>query len=82
MISKRLFTVKEAAAYLAVAPTTLYHWVARREVPVVRLKRKAIRFDRTDLDELIERVKLISVDKARNDGALQARQDMVGNLRP
>ena len=79
-ISKRLFTVREAAEYLAIAETTLYHWVARREVAVVRLRRKAVRLDRQDLDALIERVKLKTIKEAANDGTLQARQEMVGRL--
>jgi excisionase family DNA binding protein len=79
---KRLFTVREAAAYLSIAQTTLYHWVARREVPVVRLRRKAVRFDRQDLDRLIEKVKLKTTQEAANNGTLQARQEMVDRILP
>jgi excisionase family DNA binding protein len=52
-MEKRLFTVKEAAQYLAISPVTLYHWIGRREVRVVRLRRKAVRLDKQDLDDLV-----------------------------
>lgn len=76
-MDKRLLTVKEAAAYLAISPTTLYHWIARREVPVVRLRRKAVRFDRADLDATIARSKCKSKKEVSDLGTIQARQDMV-----
>ena len=81
-MDKRLFNVKEAAAYMAISPITLYHWIARREVPVVRLRRKAVRFDRIDLDKMIDRLKSKTGKEATNDGTLQARQDLVAQLLP
>ena len=81
-MDKRLFTVKEAAAYLAISPITLYHWAARREVPIVRLRRKAVRFDKQDLDRMVEGLKLKTAKEAGNDGTLQARKDMVAGRLP
>ena len=72
-MGKRLLTVREAAHYLAISPVTLYHWIARREVRVVRLRRKAVRLDREDLDDLVVKLKSRTVHEARRDGALQAR---------
>jgi excisionase family DNA binding protein len=43
---KRPFTVLEAAQYLAISPITVYHWISRREIQVVRLRRKAVRLDK------------------------------------
>ena len=81
-LNKRLLTVREAAVYLAIAETTLYHWVARREVSVVRLRPKAIRLDKQDLDRLIEKLKLKTTNEAANDGTLQARKEMVDRILP
>ena len=50
--AKRLFTVKEAACYLAMAPKTLYNLAYARRIPTVKLGR-SLRFDLKDLDDLI-----------------------------
>lgn len=47
-------TVKEAAALLCVAPTTLYHYVSRAPfeadpIPFVKLSARCLRFHRVDL---------------------------------
>lgn len=53
----RLLTVEEAAAFLGVAPSTLYDWCAARLIPHVRLRtaggarRSAIRFTPQLLEE-------------------------------
>jgi len=79
---KRLFSVKEAAAYLALSPITLYHWISDREIPVVRLRRKAVRIDRQVLDKLIESSTMKTKYEAKSEGTIQARQDMVAKLLP
>ncbi len=79
---KRLFTVREAARYLAISPVTLYHWIGRREIPVVRLRRKAVRLDKKDLDDLVLKLKSTTVAGAQRDGALQAREHVVAELLP
>lgn len=58
---KRLMSVKEAARYLAVPPSTLYRRIWERRVPFVRLGR-SVRFDRRDLDVLIESNKVQASD--------------------
>ena len=50
---KRLMTVREASRYLGLAEATLYRYVWQRTVRFVRLGR-AVRFDKRDLDALIE----------------------------
>ncbi len=49
----RLFTVKEAACYLAVSVATVYGWVWQRRIPFVKIGR-AVRFDPRDLEAFIE----------------------------
>lgn len=48
-IGQRLLTVREAAEYLGLKPTTLYDRVARRKIPFVKLN-GALRFDLADLE--------------------------------
>ncbi|MFA5975955.1 MAG: helix-turn-helix domain-containing protein [Elusimicrobiota bacterium] len=81
-MDKRLLTVKEAAVYLALSPITLYHLVYRREIPFVKLRAKALRFDKQDLDKLVDNLKSKTVKDAEKDGTLQARQDMVAGVLP
>lgn len=53
----RLLDVHEAAALLGLAPATLYGWVYRRRLPVVKLSgpRGPVRFRASDIARLIER---------------------------
>ena len=69
-MDKRLYTVKEAADYLSLSPVTLYRWIARSEIPVVRLRRKAVRFDRQDLDQLVDSMKSKTVKQVEKDGLI------------
>lgn len=64
-VARRLLTVKQAADYLGLKPTTLYDWVARRKINFVKLF-GALRFDLQDLNMLIESSKRPSYD-ARGD---------------
>jgi len=52
-----LLNVAEAARFLAVSPSTLYGWVWQRRIPFVKLGR-AVRFDKADLEDYIERNKV------------------------
>jgi excisionase family DNA binding protein len=49
----RLFTVQEAARYLAVSASTLYGWVWQRRISFVKVGR-ALRFDVRDLERFID----------------------------
>ena len=50
---RRLFTVREAAQYLAVSTSTLYGWVWQHRIPFIKLGR-ALRFDPNDLNAFVE----------------------------
>lgn len=50
---KKLFTIREAAQYTGLSPSTLYSWVWQKKIPYVKLG-KAVRFDVADLDKFIE----------------------------
>lgn len=50
----RLLTVREAAQYLAISPSTLYGWVWQRRIPFVKVGR-AVRFDIVELNDFIDR---------------------------
>ena len=49
-----LMTYAEAAHYLGVGRSTLYDFVGRGELPVVRLSRRCVRLRRQDLQEFVE----------------------------
>jgi excisionase family DNA binding protein len=49
----RLFTVQEAARYLAVSASTLYGWVWQRRISFVKVGR-ALRFDVRDLEKFVD----------------------------
>ncbi len=53
----RLLGVREAAEYLGTTPSTLYSKVWRREIPFIKWGR-SVRFDKADLDELIEQLRV------------------------
>jgi excisionase family DNA binding protein len=54
MNENSLLDVREAAALLRIAPGTLYHWLSEsRDVPVVRLGARCVRFRRSDLEQWI-----------------------------
>ena len=47
-----LLDARQAAAYLRLAPDTLYRWVQRGKLPVVRIGR-TVRFRRSSLERFI-----------------------------
>jgi len=49
----RLLDVRQAAALLAVKPSTLYQWAYERRIPVVKLLGWSLRFRLSDLERLI-----------------------------
>ena len=54
-MEKRLLSAKEAAQYLGVSHRTIWAWAQAGELPVTRLGRRVL-FDRSRLDEIIERL--------------------------
>ena len=59
-MEKRLFTIEEASEYLGFKRATLYDWVSRGKLPVVKFGKQQgrIRFDKVDLDAKIEELKV------------------------
>ena len=53
METSRLLTMKEAAAYLGLQPTTLYEWVSCGKIGYTKMGRLT-KFDRRYLDQFIE----------------------------
>jgi excisionase family DNA binding protein len=49
----RLMKITEAAQFLAVEPTSLYHMVSQGRVPCIRLSKRCLRFRRSDLEAWI-----------------------------
>jgi excisionase family DNA binding protein len=48
-----LLTVREAAQFLRLQPSTLRAWILQRKISFVKLGRRAVRFRRADLEALI-----------------------------
>jgi excisionase family DNA binding protein len=55
-IGLRLLTVKQACTYLNISHTTLYRMIERKEIAPVIIGGRTL-FDKSDLDELIEKAK-------------------------
>ena len=49
-----LLTVGEAAEYLRIRPSTLYHWVSDGKITFVKLNGHLVRFREKDLGEFVE----------------------------
>ena len=52
---EEIFTVNQAAEFLAIHPKTLFGWAQSHRIPHVRLGTRAIRFRRSDLLAFLER---------------------------
>ena len=68
---RRLFTVQEAAQYLAVSTSTLYGWVWQRRIPFVKIGR-ALRFDPRDLEAFVEANKQLPRQESSRSGSRPA----------
>lgn len=55
MAASKLLRVPEVAERLGLKPTTIRQMIARREVPVVRPTRRAVRIREEDLEAFIKR---------------------------
>jgi len=54
-VEKRLLSAREAAEYLGISHRTIWAWAQTGGLPVTRLGRRVL-FDRSRLDEIIERM--------------------------
>ena len=79
---QRLLDVEQAAAYLSITPVTLYHWVAKRYIPFVKLGSKAVRFDLRELERWVDLQSRPSGKQVQHDGRIQARKVLLGHLLP
>ena len=52
---KRLFSVPELSEYLSLKERTIYNWASQRKIPFVKIG-GALRFDKQDIDKMIEGV--------------------------
>ncbi|SMO61070.1 transcriptional regulator, AlpA family [Balnearium lithotrophicum] len=55
-MEKKLLTVKEACEYLSISKATLYKLIKEGKIKPVKIG-KSTRFDRQDLDRLVEELK-------------------------
>ena len=55
-------STKQAAAYLGIGKSTLYHWVGDRKIPFVK-KYGLLRFSRSDLDKWMHQDRVPCVDE-------------------
>jgi excisionase family DNA binding protein len=51
---ERLLTIKEVADLTGLAVGTLYHFVADKRIPVVRLSKRCVRFRPSDLRKWLD----------------------------
>ena len=56
VVNKRLLNANEASEYLSIGKTTLYSWVKRSKIPVLKID-SCTRFDVLELDEVVEKLK-------------------------
>ena len=56
IINKRLLNADEASEYLSIGKTTLYSWVKRGKIPIIKIE-TCTRFEVDDLDNVILKLK-------------------------
>ena len=56
IINKRLLNADEASEYLSIGKTTLYSWVKRGKIPIIKIE-TCTRFEVDDLDDVILKLK-------------------------
>jgi excisionase family DNA binding protein len=55
---RKLLTKKELAVRYGVVPRTIDYWIARRQIPYLKLGRKLVRFDPEECDKALQRFKV------------------------
>jgi len=63
IVQKRLLNADEASQYLSIGKTTLYSWVKRSKIAVIKLD-SCTRFDVLELDAFVEELK---ANRGKND---------------
>ena len=64
-----LLTVDDVAQFLKVSPNTIYYWVSRSEIPMLRIG-KHLRFDR---DQILAHFRAKAEQSGKNPACLPAR---------
>ena len=59
----RLLNMDETAAILGISKATLYSWISRKQISVVKVSSRSM-FDPADIKEYIENHKVRSLSKA------------------
>ena len=59
----RLLNMDETAAILGISKATLYSWISRKQISVVKVSSRSM-FDPADIKEYIESHKIRSISKA------------------
>ena len=52
-MSPKLWTVKEVAEYLHLAPGTIYHFLSEHKLPHFRISARCVRFDPKAIEEWV-----------------------------
>lgn len=64
---ERLLRIEEAATLLGLEPSSVYHLVSQRRIPVVRISSRCIRFSRHSLAKWVEDLSVYPApDRKRN----------------
>jgi excisionase family DNA binding protein len=71
---KRLFTIKEACAYLAISRMSIYRLIRTKELVPVTLAGRTL-IDKADLDRLVERAKGQEVGVAKRRGRKAVKKE-------
>lgn len=62
-VSKRLYTIEEAAIYLGRSPSAVRRLISLSYLPTVRIGPKRIALDKVDMDRIIEQGKVWHLDQ-------------------
>lgn len=78
-IKKRLFDIKEISEYLGITVSTLYAWVARREISYVKIGSK-VKFDLKVLDDWILECSVSAKEKEKLEELLVEREALADKI--
>ena len=53
-VTDNLLTPRQVAEILNVPVKTVYHWNSQRKLPFIKLNRKLVRYNRSDIEEWIK----------------------------
>jgi len=57
-MDKRYLSIKDLSQYSGIAVKTIYNWVSQRKIPVCKVNGKMLRFDKYEIDKLMENNKV------------------------